>query len=68
MSLFISHSPITGTVLVGGMVSATNSKNTVSDSSTVIPRLIFSPDSGGRKNVNRETRDRNIQGITRLNR
>ena len=63
----MKYLPITGTVLVGGMVSATKSKNTVSDNSTVIPRLIFSPDSGGRKNVRSDTNDRNIHGMTRLN-
>ena len=65
---YYHNPPITGTVLVGGMVSATNNRNTVNDRSTVIPRLIFSPDSGGRKNVNIATSDRNIVGITRLNR
>ncbi len=59
---------MTGTVLVGGIVSATSSRKTVSDSNTVTPRLTFSPDSGGRKNVNSDTNDKNMHGISRLNR
>ena len=57
-----------GTVLVGGIVSATSSKKTVSDSKTVTPRLTFSPDSGGRKKVKSATSDRNMHGISRLKR
>lgn len=59
--------PTTGTALVGGIVSATNKRNTVRESSTVMPRLIFSPDSGGKKKVKSATIDTNPHGKIMLN-
>lgn len=58
--------PTTGTALVGGIVSATKRRKTVSDKRTVIPRLIFSPDSGGKKKLSSATIDTNVQGKIRL--
>ena len=46
-----------GTAPDGGRSSATNSRNTVNESKTVIPRLIFSPDSAGRKKLSKVTAD-----------
>ena len=45
-----------------GILSATISWNTVKLSRRVMPREIFSPESGGTQNVNVATRDRMMQG------
>ena len=50
-----------GTAPDGGSSSATNRRNTVNESKTVIPRLIFSPDSAGRKKLSKVTADIKLQ-------
>ena len=59
--------PITGTSLEGGIDSAINNRNTVSDSKTVMPRLTFSPESDGSTNPRTVIPEMSTQGITRLN-
>jgi len=46
-----------------GMLSATMSWNTVKLSSRVIPREIFSPESGGTQKVKVVSRDKITQGV-----
>ena len=47
---------------VSGRFSATASMNTEKASKTVIPRAIFSPESGGRQNTNNVSADIIIHG------
>jgi len=50
----------------GGMVSETTSKNTARDSSTVISRDTFSPESGGNRNPRNAIVEIMVQGKIRF--
>jgi hypothetical protein len=51
---------------LGGINSRTINWNTAKDSNTVISRLTFSPDAGGRRNPSTATDDIRKQGNSKL--
>jgi hypothetical protein len=50
---------------VGGKIFDTRSKNTTIDNNTLIVRVIFSPESAGRKNTAMDRKAINTVGIIR---
>ena len=64
----IADLPMSGTYSdVAGMFSAMSSMKTENASSTVKPRLTFSPEAAGSKKLHSVSSDRNAHGMMMLN-